>query len=63
MSKKSSITNGQIVPDFDIQFKDLIIGELLGQGSFSRVYAAEWKGNPVAVKQYMVQDFSLIYTN
>ncbi len=33
--------------------KDLVLGELLGQGGFGKVHRGEYKGNVVAVKQLM----------
>ena len=31
-------------------FEGVVLGPLLGKGSFGRVYRALWDGNPVAVK-------------
>ena len=31
-------------------FEDVVLGPLLGKGSFGRVYRAHWNGDPVAVK-------------
>ncbi|MBS0351103.1 MAG: protein kinase [Proteobacteria bacterium] len=44
--------------DFTIRFEDLTLGKLLGQGGYGKVFAGEWKFNPVAIKQYTAQDFS-----
>jgi serine/threonine protein kinase len=44
--------------DFTIRFEDLTFGKLLGQGAYGKVFAGEWKFNPVAIKQYTAQDFS-----
>lgn len=54
-SKKDS---SQVLLDFAIRFEDLTLGDLLGQGGYGKVYAGEWKFNPVAIKQYTAQDFS-----
>jgi serine/threonine protein kinase len=38
------------VADFEVDWHDLQLGEVLGQGAFGRVYAARWRGTAVAVK-------------
>lgn len=32
------------------EFSDVVLGPVLGQGSFGKVYRASWRGTPVAVK-------------
>src|SRR5260221_14682328 len=56
-SKKDS---SQVTLDFAIRFEDLKFSEsdLLGQGSYGKVYKGKWKFNPVAIKQFTAQDFS-----
>jgi len=36
--------------DYEIDFKELIIGNRIGFGSYGNVHKAEWKGTEVAVK-------------
>ena len=48
----------QITLNFTIRYIDLTFGDQLGQGAYGKVFAGEWKFNPVAIKQYAAQDFS-----
>lgn len=38
-----------------INYDDMQLGEVIGTGSFGDVYEGAWKGQPVAVKQFMKQ--------
>ncbi|KAL3678658.1 hypothetical protein R1sor_021614 [Riccia sorocarpa] len=42
--------------DFEIGWEDIIIGERIGQGSYGKVYRADWQGSDVAVKVFLDQD-------
>ncbi|CAN6908427.1 unnamed protein product [Brassica oleracea] len=46
------------VGDCEIPWKDLVIGERIGLGSYGEVYNADWNGREVAVKKFLDQDFS-----
>ncbi|KAF3495769.1 hypothetical protein DY000_02058033, partial [Brassica cretica] len=46
------------VGDCEIPWKDLVIGERIGLGSYGEVYNADWNGTEVAVKKFLDQDFS-----
>ena len=39
-----------MVPGRQEPFEGVVLGPLLGKGSFGRVYRALWNGRPVAVK-------------
>ncbi|KAJ7552347.1 hypothetical protein O6H91_06G051400 [Diphasiastrum complanatum] len=43
--------------DFEIQWHDILLGERIGQGSYGKVYRADWQGSDVAVKIFLDQDF------
>lgn len=36
---------------WQIDYADLQMGDVIGEGSFGRVYRAKWRGSDVAVKQ------------
>lgn len=38
------------VADFEVDWSDLRLGDVLGQGAFGRVHSARWRGTAVAVK-------------
>ncbi|CAM6084202.1 unnamed protein product [Calypogeia fissa] len=42
--------------DFEITWEDVIMGERIGQGSYGKVYRADWQGSDVAVKVFLDQD-------
>ncbi|BBN20086.1 sterile alpha motif and leucine zipper containing kinase AZK [Marchantia polymorpha subsp. ruderalis] len=42
--------------DFEIAWDDVVIGERIGQGSYGKVYRADWQGSDVAVKVFLDQD-------
>ena len=42
--------------DILVDFKDLEIIKVIGEGGFGRVYTANYKGTVVAVKQVMVEE-------
>ncbi|KAL2609854.1 hypothetical protein R1flu_028427 [Riccia fluitans] len=42
--------------DFEIAWEDIVIGERIGQGSYGKVYRADWQGSDVAVKVFLDQD-------
>ncbi|ESQ36007.1 hypothetical protein EUTSA_v10006727mg [Eutrema salsugineum] len=46
------------VGECEIPWKDLVIGERIGLGSYGEVYHADWNGTEVAVKKFLDQDFS-----
>ncbi|CAH8383872.1 unnamed protein product [Eruca vesicaria subsp. sativa] len=46
------------VGECEIPWKDLVIGERIGLGSYGEVYNADWNGTEVAVKKFLDQDFS-----
>jgi serine/threonine protein kinase len=57
--KIESIAPDLVLADFAdilIDFKDLEIIKVIGEGGFGRVYTAEYKKRVVAVKQVMVED-------
>ncbi|CAM6044342.1 unnamed protein product [Sphagnum compactum] len=41
--------------EYEIPWEDLIIGEPIGQGSYGKVYRADWQGSDVAVKVFLDQ--------
>jgi serine/threonine-protein kinase CTR1 len=45
--------------EFEILWEDLIIGERIGQGSYGKVYRADWQGSDVAVKVFLDQDLKV----
>ncbi|XP_072977683.1 serine/threonine-protein kinase EDR1 isoform X1 [Typha angustifolia] len=45
------------VPELEIQWEELVIGERIGLGSYGEVYRADWNGTEVAVKKFLDQDF------
>lgn len=45
--------------EFEIPWEDLIIGERIGQGSYGKVYRADWQGSDVAVKVFLDQDLKV----
>lgn len=46
------------VAEWEIPWEDLQIGERIGIGSYGEVYHADWNGTEVAVKKFLIQDFS-----
>lgn len=44
--------------EWEIPWKDLQIGERIGIGSYGEVFRADWNGTEVAVKKFLVQDFT-----
>ena len=58
---KSSITSKSVISDYAgdrIDFQEIELGNQIGQGGFSDVYAATWKGTIVAIKKLRVQKVS-----
>ncbi|CAM6077569.1 unnamed protein product, partial [Sphagnum tenellum] len=41
--------------EYEIPWEDLLIGERIGQGSYGKVYRADWQGSDVAVKVFLDQ--------
>ncbi|CAM6019611.1 unnamed protein product [Sphagnum balticum] len=41
--------------EYEIPWEDLIMGEPIGQGSYGKVYRADWQGSDVAVKVFLDQ--------
>ncbi|KAJ1691154.1 hypothetical protein LUZ63_015309 [Rhynchospora breviuscula] len=46
------------VPEVEIPWEDLRVGERIGLGSYGEVYRADWNGTEVAVKKFLDQDLS-----
>ncbi|XP_039161908.1 serine/threonine-protein kinase EDR1 [Eucalyptus grandis] len=59
-SSSMDSTTDKVVDDVnvgdEIQWEDLDIDELIGQGSYGKVYHASWNGTDVAVKEFWDQD-------
>lgn len=37
--------------DFTLNFNDLVLGPIIGKGSYGKVYRGTYRGNPVAIKE------------
>ncbi|KAL8171127.1 hypothetical protein V2J09_022931 [Rumex salicifolius] len=46
------------VAEWEIPWEDLHIGDRIGIGSYGEVYHGDWNGTEVAVKKFLVQDFT-----
>ncbi|XP_002972276.2 serine/threonine-protein kinase CTR1 [Selaginella moellendorffii] len=56
VDQQKAIKMASHVDDYEIKWEDVHIGERVGQGSFGRVYHADWQGSDVAVKVFLDQD-------
>ncbi|CAA0829687.1 Serine/threonine-protein kinase CTR1 [Striga hermonthica] len=57
VSSKSSGVSASDIEDLSVSWDDVILKERIGEGSFGKVYRAEWNGCDVAVKILIEQDF------
>lgn len=44
------------IRELEIEWEDIDIGERIGQGSYGKVFRADWQGSDVAVKVFLEQD-------
>eukprot|EP00271_Cylindrocystis_brebissonii_P000893 TRINITY_DN11071_c0_g3_i1.p1 TRINITY_DN11071_c0_g3~~TRINITY_DN11071_c0_g3_i1.p1 ORF type:complete len:961 (-),score=224.53 TRINITY_DN11071_c0_g3_i1:406-3288(-) len=44
------------IKELEIEWEDIDLGERIGQGSYGKVFRADWQGSDVAVKVFLEQD-------